>query len=53
MPETGLAELGHLEQGVDVHHKVESMRPDAVVAQDDVILQDVQQGLLICQDNNM
>lgn len=46
--QAGLAEFGHFEQGVDVEREVESVRPDAVVLQDEVVFKDAKNATTIC-----
>lgn len=40
MTQAGLSKFGDFKKGVDVEGEVESVWPDAIVSQDDVILQD-------------
>lgn len=48
VPQAGLPEFGHLEQRVDVKREVESVRPDAVVLQDEVVLENAQDAVTVC-----
>lgn len=47
MAQAGLAELRDLKEGSDVEVVVEPARPDAVVLEDEVVLNDTQDSIVL------